>query len=68
VIDDHGSRVCEDVWTLYAHAVARFGAVPALIEWDTGVPELSVLLQEARRADAVLAGIPAAPQAWAEAA
>lgn len=50
VIDDHGSRVCDAVWTLYRHAVARFGAVPTLIEWDTDVPALDVLLDEAARA------------------
>ena len=32
VIDDHGSRVCDAVWRIYRHALARFGAVPALIE------------------------------------
>ena len=50
VIDDHGSRVCDEVWTLYRHAIGRFGAVPTLIEWDTDVPALSVLLSEADRA------------------
>lgn len=50
VIDDHGSRACPEVWSLYAHAVRRFGAVPTLIEWDTEVPPLSVLLDEAQRA------------------
>jgi uncharacterized protein (UPF0276 family) len=50
VIDDHGSRVSEPVWTLYRHAIARFGAVPTLIEWDTGVPPLDLLLDEAARA------------------
>jgi hypothetical protein len=50
VIDDHGSRVCAAVWDLYRHAVARFGAVPTLIEWDTDVPALDVLLDEAARA------------------
>jgi uncharacterized protein (UPF0276 family) len=50
VIDDHGSRVSEAVWMLYRHAIARFGAVPTLIEWDTGVPQLAVLLDEATRA------------------
>jgi uncharacterized protein (UPF0276 family) len=64
VIDDHGSRVCDDVWQLYAHAVRRFGAVPTLIEWDTAVPALEVLLQEAGRAGAVAA----AALAMAEAA
>ena len=50
VIDDHGSRVCPTVWQLYRHAQARFSnvcGVPALIEWDTGVPPLAVLLDEA---------------------
>jgi uncharacterized protein len=50
VIDDHGSRVHDTVWALYHHAVQRFGAVPTLIEWDTDVPELGVLLDEAARA------------------
>ena len=52
VIDDHGSRVVEAVWALYRHAVQRFGAVPTLIEWDTDVPGLDVLLDEASRARA----------------
>jgi len=47
VIDDHGSRVCPAVWQLYRHALGRFGAVPSLIEWDTDLPALTVLLDEA---------------------
>jgi uncharacterized protein len=53
VIDDHGSRVCPEVWALYRHAVACFGAVPTLIEWDTDIPALGVLLDEAARARAL---------------
>jgi uncharacterized protein len=53
-IDDHGSRVIAEVWALYAEALARFGPVPTLIEWDTNVPDLSVLLEEAARATAML--------------
>jgi uncharacterized protein (UPF0276 family) len=48
VIDDHGSPVRVEVWELYRHALHRFGPVPTLVEWDTDVPALSVLLQEAR--------------------
>lgn len=51
VIDDHGSRVGEPVWAVYAHAVATWGAVPSLIEWDTDVPTLDVLHSEATRAE-----------------
>jgi uncharacterized protein (UPF0276 family) len=55
VIDDHGSRVHEPVWRVYAHAIARLGAVPTLLEWDTRLPAFDVLLGEAARADAVAA-------------
>jgi uncharacterized protein (UPF0276 family) len=51
LIDDHGSRVADAVWLLYRAAVARFGPRPTLIEWDTDVPELAVLLDEAARAE-----------------
>ena len=51
-IDDHGSRVAAAVWALYAEALARFGPVPTLIEWDTDVPPLEVLLEEAAQAAA----------------
>lgn len=53
VIDDHGSRVCDAVWQIQADAQRRFGPVPVLVEWDTDVPALSVLLQEAATARAV---------------
>jgi uncharacterized protein len=49
-IDDHGSRVPAPVWALYVEALARFGRVPTLIEWDTDVPALEVLLAEAAEA------------------
>ena len=55
VIDDHGSRVHAPVWQVYAHAVRRLGARPTLIEWDTALPEWAVLVDEAARADAVIA-------------
>ncbi|AXE99260.1 DUF692 domain-containing protein [Paraburkholderia hospita] len=54
LIDTHGQRVAEPVWALYRHAAKRFGPVPTLIEWDTDIPELAVLLDEAARASAIL--------------
>ncbi len=51
LVDDHGSAVCQAVWELYEFAIARFGPLPTLIEWDTAIPELSVLAAEAARAD-----------------
>ncbi len=54
VIDDHGALVCEGVWRVYAHAVQCWGAVPSLIEWDTAIPPLQTLLDEAARSDAIV--------------
>jgi len=54
LIDDHGSRVSEGVWALYAEVLKRFGPRPTLIEWDTDIPPLAVLLDEAARADRVI--------------
>ena len=55
VIDDHGSRVRDEVWQVYEHAIRRLGPVPTLIEWDTAVPGLDVLLAQAQRARALQA-------------
>ena len=54
LIDDHGSRVSDEVWALYARALERFGPRPTLVEWDTDIPALAVLLDEARRAEAAI--------------
>jgi len=54
LIDDHGSPVTAPVWKLYQRALERFGSAPTLIEWDTDLPELSVLLGEASVADRML--------------
>ncbi|TAM18736.1 MAG: DUF692 domain-containing protein [Pandoraea sp.] len=53
-IDDHGSRVAPEVWTLYREALRCFGVVPTLIEWDTDVPPLDILMQEAAVAECAL--------------
>jgi uncharacterized protein (UPF0276 family) len=55
LIDDHGARVAPEVWRLYARAITRFGPRPTLIEWDTEIPALDVLLDEAGRAERVTA-------------
>jgi uncharacterized protein (UPF0276 family) len=51
VVDTHNAPVCAEVWALYERAVARFGRVPTLVEWDSDLPALDVLLAEARTAD-----------------
>ena len=54
-IDDHGSAVAEPVWALYAAVLARLGAVPTLIEWDSVIPPLPILVGEAAKAAGLLA-------------
>ena len=54
VVDDHADVVALPVWMAYAHALRRFGGVPTLIEWDTNLPALDVLLDEAAQAQALL--------------
>lgn len=54
-IDDHGSAVSSEVWALFEAAVAALGPRPSLIEWDTDVPALEVLLAEAAIAETLLA-------------
>ncbi len=48
LIDTHSRPVYPAVWSLYSAALERFGGVPTLIEWDQDIPELDVLLAEAR--------------------
>ncbi len=55
-IDTHGEAVSQEVWGLYQWAIHRFGPRPTLIEWDTNMPPVSVLVDQAKQADAILGG------------
>ena len=57
LVDTHDAPVCAGVWALYAEAVARFGAVPAMIERDDDIPPLDTLLAELGRARAIVADL-----------
>ena len=54
LIDSHSRPVADAVWDLYREALAYTGPVPTLIEWDTDIPELDVLLAEAAKAEGIL--------------
>ena len=54
LIDSHGVPVADPVWTLLDYTLKRAGARPVLIEWDTDVPDWTVLASEAARAAAAL--------------
>jgi uncharacterized protein (UPF0276 family) len=53
LIDTHDRPVCAAVWALYRRAQARFPGTPTLVEWDTDIPDLDVLVAEARHADRI---------------
>ena len=55
LIDSHGKAIVDPVWALLDYTLARSGPKPLLIEWDTDVPEWSVLAAEPARADSALA-------------
>ncbi|AMV13431.1 Protein of uncharacterised function (DUF692) [Legionella pneumophila] len=48
-IDTHNNYVCHEVWDLYRYAIHYTGLVPTLLEWDTEIPSLDTLLNEARK-------------------
>jgi uncharacterized protein (UPF0276 family) len=52
-IDAHNHAVYDAVWDLYATALDMLGDVPTLIEWDSDIPALDVLVAEAHKADVI---------------
>jgi uncharacterized protein (UPF0276 family) len=54
LIDTHSARVAPPVWALYRATIERFGPKPTLLEWDTDLPTLEVLLDEAGMAQRIL--------------
>ncbi len=63
VIDDHSQRVSPTVWAVYEATLDHLGPCPTLIEWDTDLPPLAVLLDDARLAAQALKAV-MAPVAW----
>lgn len=57
LIDTHDQPVCSEVWSLYAKALKRFGAVSTMIERDDNIPPLSELLDELNYARSVAATV-----------
>ncbi len=65
VIDDHSQRMSPTCWALYEQTLSHLGPVPTLVEWDTDLPPLAVLLDEARLATVALSPHMSAPDdAW----
>jgi uncharacterized protein len=54
LIDSHDGPVADAVWKLYEIIIGRCGPVPTLIEWDSNIPDWSILKAEATAAQAIL--------------
>lgn len=53
-IDTHNQLICDQVWALFQYTITRIGKIATLIEWDTDLPEFSVLLNEANQAQTLM--------------
>lgn len=54
LLDTHNHVVDSAVWALFEQALTRFGQVPSLLEWDSDLPELSILLEEVQKIEGYL--------------
>jgi uncharacterized protein (UPF0276 family) len=54
LVDTHSRPVCQEVWSLYQRAIASWGRISTLVEWDHDLPEWQRLEQERSRAEAIL--------------
>jgi uncharacterized protein len=55
LIDTHNRPVCSSVWSLFEEAIQRVGPRPTIVEWDSDLPALQTLLDEAGQAECRLA-------------
>jgi len=55
-IDTHDAPVADPVWSLYEYTLRVVGRRPTLVEWDSNLPELEVLIGEARKAQSYSEG------------
>ena len=54
LVDTHNHAVYEAVWKLYKQVLRHIGPRPTLIEWDSDIPALPVLMAEAATAQKYL--------------
>lgn len=54
LIDSHDRAISDEVWNLYSQVISRIGATPTLIEWDSSLPDWSVLRAQAAKARSMI--------------
>lgn len=57
LIDSHNQPVCDEVWQLYDYAIRHIGPRPCLVEWDSDLPPLQTLVDEAQHADRIIENV-----------
>ena len=56
LVDTHDHPVYPEVWEMYEYVLQHIGPRPTLIEWDSDIPALPVLMGEAAKAQHRLEG------------
>lgn len=55
VVDTHDNFVCDEVWQLYENFIAPLDEkIPTLIEWDSNIPDIDILLGERDKAKKIM--------------
>jgi len=57
LVDTHDRPVYPEVWNLYERILRQLGPRPTLIEWDSDIPALPVLMAEAAKAQSRMEGV-----------
>ena len=55
LIDTHNQSVSDAVWNIYRRSVELLPNTPSLIEWDSDLPDFSVLMEEQKKAADIIA-------------
>jgi len=53
LVDSHDTNISKESWELYATAISIIGKKPTIIEWDGYLPSISILENEAKKAQAI---------------
>lgn len=57
VVDTHDNFICDEVWKLYKNFMHSLDEkIPTLIEWDSNIPAIDVLLNERQKAQLIMNG------------
>lgn len=60
LIDSHNQSVADTVWDLYRETIQHINAKPTIIEWDSDLPSLATLCDEALCAEKMIRDVYAA--------